>query len=119
MSKRLINDLWVNRKRHGLTQNDMALLLLGSEDGSNVSRYERGAREPNFRTALAYQAIFGTPPHKLFPGIYEEVEQEVKQRARLHSKQLGASRASRTGWYKRKLLERIGVRKEDELAQAA
>ncbi len=114
-----MNNLWGNRKRHGLTQGDMAFLLLGSKDGAGVSRYERGAREPNFRTALAWQAIFGIPAHELFPGIYEEVEQEVRQRAHLLSERLEASKANRSGWYKRKLLATIGPRKEDEPARAA
>ena len=93
--------------------------LVGCEDGSTVSRYELGTREPNLRTAFACQVAFGVAAHELFPGIYEEVEKQVQEQARLLSEQPQASRSKRLHWYKRKLLDAIGSRKEDELAQAA
>ena len=90
--------------------------LLGCEDGSSVSRYERETREPNLRTALAAQVVFGLPAHELFPGIYEEVEQEVTQRARVLSERLEKAPSGRLHSYKRKLLDAIPSRKEGELA---
>ena len=115
MSKRLPNDIWRYRKRHGLSQDDVACFL-GSHDGSSVSRFEQGTREPSLRAALAYQVIFGVPVHELFPGIYEEVEKEVQQRARDLSQRPKISKGSR-GWYRRKLLDAVVSGKDHELAQ--
>lgn len=36
---------------------------------------------PALKTALAYEALFGTPIRELFAGLYEEIEQEVMRRA--------------------------------------
>ena len=115
--KALPNDTWRHRKRHGLTQDEMAFLL-GSKDGSAVSHVERGAREPSLRAALACEVMFGVPARELFPGIYEEVEQELKTRAQALSERSKNS-TSRLAWYKRKLLEGIISPKEPELAQVA
>lgn len=116
MSKRLPNHIWRYRKRHGLTQDEMAFLV-GSQDGATVSRWEQGRREPSLRTAFACQIIFGVPVHEICPGIFEEVEQEVRKRAPLLSERLKASSGTRLVWYKQKLLDAIRSRKEGELAQ--
>lgn len=115
--KALPNDTWRHRKRHGLTQHEMAFLL-GSKDGSAVSHVERGAREPSLRSAFACEVMFGVPARELFPGIYEEVEHELKTRAQALSDRSPHSTGKRA-WYTRKLLEGIISPKEPELAQAA
>lgn len=115
MSKGRHNDIWRYRKRYGLTQGEMAFLL-GCEDGSSISRHERGAREPSLRMALACEALFGVPARTLFSGIYEEVEEEVKQRAHALSEQLEASPEGRLHWYKRTLLNALDGRKGGDLA---
>jgi len=111
--KALPNDTWRHRKGHGLTQHEMAFLL-GSKDGSAVSHVERGAREPSLRSALACEVMFGVPARELFPGIYEEVETEVKTRAQALAEKSTGRRAS----YKKKLIEKILSPNEPELAQA-
>lgn len=115
--KALLNDTWKHRKRHGLTQHEMAFLL-GSKNGSSVSHLERGAREPSLRNAFACEMMFGVPARDLFPGIYEEVEQEVKTRAQVLSDRSSHATGRRV-WYRRKLLEAIIAPKEHELAHAA
>ena len=83
-----------------------------------MSRYEHGTREPNLRTAFASEIISGVPAHKLFSGIYEEVEQEVTQRARIFWERLEKSRGNRLVWYKRKLLDALQSRKDAPPAKA-
>lgn len=81
-SPHLPNYLRAARKRLALSQDDVAFLL-GAESGAKVSRYERFAREPGLRTALACEALFHTPVSELFAGLYQTAEQEVAARARL------------------------------------
>jgi hypothetical protein len=57
--------------------------LLGCHSGTKISRFERLARHPNLETALACQVVFGVPAHKIFPGVFAEVEKIVIGRARL------------------------------------
>jgi DNA-binding XRE family transcriptional regulator len=75
-----------HRLRTALTQKEMAALL-GCQSSSTVCQYEGRKREPDLRTALAYQVVFGLPVEALFPGIHREVEQDVKCRANRLSKQ--------------------------------
>jgi transcriptional regulator with XRE-family HTH domain len=91
--------------------------LLGSKDGSAVSHVERGAREPSLRSAFACEVMFGVPARELFPGTYEEVEQELKTRAQTLSEQSRHS-TSRLASYKEKFLKGIISPKEFELAEA-
>jgi transcriptional regulator with XRE-family HTH domain len=77
----LENYLRMHRKRAGLTQAELAYLL-GVHSGGKVSRYERFARRPTLETAIAFELILGVPVRELFAGVREEVEHEVKKRAR-------------------------------------
>lgn len=104
--QRTHNYLRAHRKRTGLTQDELALLL-GCKSGTKVSRYERLTREPNLETAFACQAIFGVPAHELFPGIYQNVEQIIKKRAELLKEKLGGTNAAVK--YKRQALNAIAA----------
>jgi transcriptional regulator with XRE-family HTH domain len=81
----LSNYLRTNRKRQALSQEEVAFLLgvNGMDKGIKVSRDENFAREPSLQIALAYEAIYGKPVRELFAGLYEQVERNVAQRARL------------------------------------
>jgi transcriptional regulator with XRE-family HTH domain len=85
--------LRTHRRRGGLTQDEMAFLL-GYQSGTKIPRFERLARHPNLETALACQVVFGIPAHKLFPGVFAEVEKTVTERARELSVQLQGKRGS-------------------------
>lgn len=78
----LPNHLRAARKRLALSQTDVAFLL-GAESGAKVCRYERFAREPSLRTALACEALFQTPVSELLPGLYQPIEREVAARAKV------------------------------------
>ncbi len=81
----LSNYLRTHRKRLALSQEEVAFLLgvNGLNKDEKVSRHESFAREPSLETALAYEAIYGKPVRELFAGLYEQVEQNVANRARL------------------------------------
>jgi hypothetical protein len=55
----------------------------GEDKGIKVCRDENFAREPCLRMALAYEAIYGQPVRDLFAGLYEQIEQEVAERAKV------------------------------------
>ena len=94
------------RLRAALTQKEMAHLL-GCQSPATVCQYEGRKREPDLRTALAYQVVFGMPIEKLFPGIHREVEQEVLSRANRLSKQLAAANGTSALPYKRRAVRSI------------
>src|SRR6266516_4750166 len=81
-SPQLPNYLRANRKRLALSQHEVAFLL-GAQSGAKVCRYERFVREPTLETALAYQAIFKRSVSELFGGLYQKVEGEVTERAKI------------------------------------
>jgi transcriptional regulator with XRE-family HTH domain len=91
--QRLENYLRTHRRQAGLSQDQMAYLL-GARDGTKISRYERFARTPTLETALAYEAILGTPVRELFAGAYARAERTALRRARLLKKRLAASGGS-------------------------
>ena len=91
-SNKLKNYLRTYRKRAGLSQGEVAFLL-GCEDGTKVSRYERFSREPNFQTAIACEVLFGASSRELFAGVFQKVEKETKKRARLLVRRMSNSKA--------------------------
>src|SRR5690242_18372054 len=76
---RLENYLRAYRKKSGLTQREVAFLL-GCQNGAQVSRYEKRKRLPPLATALACEAVFGTPVSELFAGLRERVGQDIEKR---------------------------------------
>ena len=81
-SSQLQNYLVSNRKRLSLSQDEVAFLL-GTQSGSKVSRYEHFASNPTLETALAFEVIFQRSASELFGGLYQKIEQEVMERAKV------------------------------------
>jgi DNA-binding XRE family transcriptional regulator len=83
----LFNYLRTHRKRLALSQEEVAFLLgvTGMDQGITVCRHETKAREPSLAMALIYQMIYGKPVSELFAGLYEQMAQDVAERARLLS----------------------------------
>jgi len=79
--KKLNNYLHTYRRRTALSQKDVARLL-GSDRGGRISRYEHGRRLPELLTAPAFEVLLGVPLRELFAGLYDQVEQELRGRAR-------------------------------------
>lgn len=71
------------RRRSALSQKQLGLLLGISRNAAN--ELERGKKPPTLTLALRLQAIFGIPPHGLFPSLYEGAEEAAMAAAvRLH-----------------------------------
>ena len=81
MASHLHNYLRTYRKRAGLSQVEMALLL-GCQSGAKVSRYEHTARRPSLETAFAYEVVLHASLRDLFAGMYRDVEKQTRKRAR-------------------------------------
>jgi len=81
MSRKLSQYLKSSRRRAGLAQSDVAMLI-GDRTASRISRHERGRRLPTLETALAYQAIFGVSVAELFAGSYRTIARRVANRAK-------------------------------------
>lgn len=85
----LSNYLKMYRKRSGLSQDELALLL-GCTSGSKISRYERSCRVPSLDTVIALEVVFGEPARELFGGRYERVRRDVRRRAQRLSRRVDA-----------------------------
>lgn len=81
-SHQLSNYLRSNRKRLALSQSEVAFLI-GRRGAAKISGYERFTREPNLRAALALEVIYKRSASELFDGLYQEVEKEVAERAKI------------------------------------
>jgi len=60
-----------HRKRLGLTQAELGVLL-GGEDQSVIARFEKGTRIPPLGIIFRLSELFDVPPEKLFPCLYNE-----------------------------------------------
>ena len=83
----LPNYLRSKRKESSLSQEEVAFLLgmKGMDKGAKVSHDEDYSRIPTLETALAYEAIYGTPVRELFAGLYEQITPKVSARAKVLS----------------------------------
>jgi transcriptional regulator with XRE-family HTH domain len=72
------NRLWSARKRRGLGQKQIAVLM--GKTIEEVSRYERGVRLPELLTLLSIEIAYGAPLRVLFKELYEQTLQNVRQR---------------------------------------
>jgi transcriptional regulator with XRE-family HTH domain len=100
---KLPNYLRMHRKRASLSQDEVAFLL-GCQTGAKVSRYERFSRQPNVETVFACEVIFGIPARELFAGVYQKVEETIKQRAQVLAGKLNAGKPDR---FKRRKLDKL------------
>jgi DNA-binding XRE family transcriptional regulator len=71
------NYLRTHRKRSGLSQRELGLVL-GYRDDGVVSRHERSRTTPPLVTAIAYGVVFRVPVADLFPGIRAEVTRMIE-----------------------------------------
>jgi transcriptional regulator with XRE-family HTH domain len=110
MSRRYTYRFKSERKRSCLTQEELAYLV-GLRTASAESRLERGEREPEFRTGLAYEIVFNCSGAELFPVVYEEVEALVLQRAVAVADRLRQIDQSNRIAYKLKRLEDLLARR--------
>lgn len=91
MPRKLPHYLRSERRRSGLTQEDLAAVFDANE--FTLRRYERSKRLPPLETALAYQAAFGIPVAELFAGTYREIRRRIRRRARRRMEALVSGRS--------------------------
>ena len=70
------NNLFLMRKKIGLEQKQVALFL-GHKTTNQISRYERGVKIPNLKTALKLGIIYRLPVHVLLSGFYADCLKEI------------------------------------------
>jgi transcriptional regulator with XRE-family HTH domain len=75
------NRLLLIRKKHGLGQKQIAALL-GHKTIDQISRYERGVRMPNLKTALKLQIIYQLPINTLFQSYFNKCFDEIETKAK-------------------------------------
>lgn len=73
------NYLRAHRKKSGLSQNEVAIIL-GCDDGGVVSRHEHSRNFPPLPFAVAYEVMFHAPISEIFRGLHETVERTVEGR---------------------------------------
>jgi transcriptional regulator with XRE-family HTH domain len=103
------------RKKSGLTQKELAVLL-GFTSDLAISRHERSKAVPHLLTALGYEVIFGAKISDQFSGLYQSVERVTEQRlqeleARLQALDAKGRNAARIA----RVLEFLCVRRNPEL----
>jgi len=103
---KLENYLRTYRKRSGLSQDEVAYLL-GCQNGTKVSRYERFARKPSMETLFAYEVVFGAPARELFAGGYQKVERTTQKRAQLLTRKLNRATPDKMATRKLQILKAI------------
>ena len=90
--KRLLSYLRTERKRAGLTQRELALLV-GHRSNTQLSRFERLKRIPTTETLIALTIIFRKSSQELFPDTYNRLLNLVHLRAlALHEELQGNKR---------------------------
>ena len=110
------NYLKTFRKRSGLSQRELALLL-GCKHGSKVSRYERNERLPSPRTLIGYEIVFRKQTLRtLFKGVCEEITPGIKDRARRLSRDLDAMPYTKLSKQKRDFLTDLIFARDDKQA---
>ena len=77
--QRKLNRLRVTRRKAGLGQKSVALLL-GHKYTTPLSGLESGNGFPSLPTALALSAIYRIPVNELFAPLYKEIEEKVDKR---------------------------------------
>jgi transcriptional regulator with XRE-family HTH domain len=75
------NHLKIHRKKSGLSQREIGLLL-GYKDPGQISRHERSSTIPPLAVALAYESIFRVPVSTIFSGMHGSIERDIEDKLR-------------------------------------
>ena len=80
MERPLKSYLRTFRRRWGLTQRELAFLI-GVESATTVSRLEQLKRSPSLGSALGCLIVFETTAVEIFPALFAEARETVRERA--------------------------------------
>ena len=78
LQKQKPNNLLLYRRRMGFSQKQVSRLL-DQRDTSMVSHYEHGRSYPPLPVALRLEIILRVPVAFLFPHLYDEIKQQIRQ----------------------------------------
>ena len=78
MEGSLSNYIAIHRKRAGMTQREVGILVGCSK--ASVFRHENVTALPPLLAALRYEVLFLTPAGTLFAGMREAIEDEMEER---------------------------------------
>lgn len=87
MSLKLRSYLRTYRLRSGLTQKEVAFLL-SLKSQSIISRVEKNVCHPSVVLLLGYSRIFRVSVDKLLPGLLNDIDQSLINRARILQSEL-------------------------------
>jgi transcriptional regulator with XRE-family HTH domain len=105
--------LRTHRRERGLTQQELARLLVG-QSRAGISRVERGLRTPSIETAIAASVLFGIPTKELFPELYRDIEERVVEQAYILYQKAKSEQSRRRGEIEKLLQDSIKRAGEDE-----
>lgn len=88
-SQLFYNMLRAYRRRAGLSQRELGVILGYTDDGE-VSRHERSKTLPPLITALAYEAVFRVGVSALFPDVHADIRRVIEANLAVFEKQLQA-----------------------------
>lgn len=112
MTSKLQNYLRMFREEYGLSQEETAFLT-GSDNATNISRYENNKRVPDLVVSLGYRSLFRASIRRLFAGLVQEVEEQVKHRVEFLVRKLSKQEQDRKTAYKvaklRELASELGT----------
>lgn len=112
MNHHAFNYVRTLRQRHGFSEDELAFLV-SHHSHAPISRIELGRAVPNLGVALALQVLFGQEPRRIFPGLYDNVQDEVMRRAQSFLEDL-EGRDDRRSRAKREFLEGLAGRDLDD-----
>jgi len=78
-SKLIENRIWKYRKIKGLKQEDLAFLL-GQENASHISRYERGLVIPKLEKLIKLSYGLNTDIESLYPELVGKWQEDVEKK---------------------------------------
>ena len=81
MPRLLPSYLHTLRKQSGLSQPEMAALF--DVTGSAMSRFENLSRHPTIELLIGAEVIFGQTAKDVFPAIYQDIERDIVEQARV------------------------------------
>ncbi len=79
MEDNLGNYLRAHRKKTGLTQRELGMLVGYSGNRGQVSKHEFTRALPSLLIAAAYEVVFCASSSQIFPGLYDVVGDAVEQ----------------------------------------
>jgi transcriptional regulator with XRE-family HTH domain len=81
MRRRTYSYIRINRRRWGLTQEELAFLV-GLSSATAVSRIERSKQAPTAQALIGYALVFGLSTPELLPTFHQDIEDTVIKAAR-------------------------------------